>query len=255
MFEVTLCMEQIPIWKSQPSVSWSQVLDNSAYDDLLLKFGARDYNVLIGTLAKYLFVPNEALARKIEQWAAKIAPLGPAVAVQIRTRMAGDEADEFRKHDEQFLKNTLDCVQSMLELQQPNTPLIVMTIDHDVVQSVKRHFSTRSIFHVTAPDGLRLVGFRHSNISSAEVEHLLVEWFLFGLAADAVVTYGSSLAISSFLRSKPHSMPFYILPVELLPPEITAEAAQSCIRRSFAPGRACYMGTIALWGMPKVRQY
>ena len=111
------------------------MLDNAAYDGLLLKFGARDYNVLIGTIAKcgcrridqsnrndilamrcavfalprqsnrirsrfacrYLFVPNQALAAAIEQWTAKIAPLGAPVAVQIRTRMAGDEADEFRK--------------------------------------------------------------------------------------------------------------------------------------------------------------
>jgi hypothetical protein len=46
---------------------------------------------------RYLFVPNQALAAAIEQWTAKIAPLGAPVAVQIRTRMAGDEADEFRK--------------------------------------------------------------------------------------------------------------------------------------------------------------
>ena len=148
------------------------------------------------------------------------------------------------------------------------------------------------MFHVAAPAGLRLVGFRHAHISSAEarrsissvatlvtvgavefssslqpsghcvrccsalqVEHLLVEWFLFGMATDAVVTYGSSLAISSFLRSNPHAMPFYILPVDLIPAEINDQAAQSCIRRSFAPGRACYMGNIALWGLPKLQQH
>lgn len=150
---------------------------------------------------------------------------------------------------------------------------------------MRRYFGAHAVFHVAAPAGLRLVGFRHAQISSAEarrslarlgmvggghcslrgtlvrccsalqVEHLLVEWFLFGMATDAVVTFGSSLAISSFLRSNPHAMPFYILPVDLIPAEINDQAAQSCIRRSFAPGRACYMGNIVLWGLPKLQQH
>jgi hypothetical protein len=41
------------------------------------------------------------------------------------------------QHDDTFLNNTLECVHAMLNLQQSQAPLIVMTIDHDVVQAVR----------------------------------------------------------------------------------------------------------------------
>ena len=45
-------------------------------------------------------------------------------------------SDHCVQHDDTFLNNTLECVHAMLNLQQSQAPLIVMTIDHDVVQAV-----------------------------------------------------------------------------------------------------------------------
>ena len=42
---------------------------------------------------------------------------------------------------------------------------------------------------------------------AAEVIDTLAEWFLIGMADDAVVTYGSSFALTAFMRTHGDSLP------------------------------------------------
>lgn len=131
------------------------------------------------------------------------------------------------------MKRTLDCAKS-LNGYSDAALFFVLTPSLAMVERIRAHFGAHRVVHVPQPQlaGQQLLGFRHANVSEAEIAHLMVEWFLLGEVSDAVVTHGSSLAISALTRAHPGMLPLYITPLAYM---------GDCVRRTWGAFRCCFM--------------
>jgi hypothetical protein len=131
------------------------------------------------------------------------------------------------------MARTLECTKSLKGFSD-KAVFFILTPSTAMVERIKAYFGADRVMHVPQPQMAQneLFGFRHANVSEVEIEHLMVEWFLLGSVGDAVVTHGSSLAISALTRAQPGMLPLYITP--------TPELMGDCVRRTWGAFRCCF---------------